>query len=615
MPELPTLRLGITMAGAVSAGAYTAGAMDYLIQTLNRWQLEKEKGTALAPKHSVMIDVLGGTSAGGISAALAAMSLYQDHQCIDCPDPPPSGTNLLYQSWVDLVDDPGKDNSFLKMLDPGDIQPGGKISSLLNSNFIETISRNAIDGFRKKSLPDYVSPDFELLLTLSNLRGVPFDVSFNSDQEHRRESPTHSMAFHKMYTHFRTNASEDIGDSYFRLDFTRRADIERLIEFAKATSAFPVGLKPRQIRHMRSKFVLATLAKFLNPALLEKELIKFRKDLPETYGFTAVDGGAFNNEPFTEVGQLLERRRQESDDPAADCAIMMIDPFPSFQHAADTYSLTEFLPGSAFGVVGALRNQAMFKEADLLGISESSFKQNMIYPVRYSGPQTKATGTPIACGALGGFSGFFRKEFRVHDYFLGRDNCRNFLRYIFSYSYPLIDGQVPKDRLRAIHRDWTDDMIATFGKRSADKKLMLLPIIPDFTELDDEHQPDAKKYWQHTYSRFPSIPVQEILNLKEPIIARATSMIESFLEEPPAGEQDLDKGTPQNKDDLLLKAEKIIESEFKTSFLGNATVRVVKYLFGKKVIQAVAETATKLVLKSIVTDFVKMGLIREKDLS
>jgi hypothetical protein len=38
----------------------------------------------------------------------------------------------------------------------------------------------------------------------------------------------------------------------------------------------------------------------------------------------------------------------------------------------------------------------------------------------------------IACGALGGFSGFLNKEFRVHDYFLGRHNCKIFLKEYFT---------------------------------------------------------------------------------------------------------------------------------------------------------------------------------------
>ncbi|MGQ2981873.1 hypothetical protein, partial [Flavobacterium sp.] len=38
----------------------------------------------------------------------------------------------------------------------------------------------------------------------------------------------------------------------------------------------------------------------------------------------------------------------------------------------------------------------------------------------------------IACGTLAGFGGFLHKEFRIHDYYLGRYNCEIFLRDYFT---------------------------------------------------------------------------------------------------------------------------------------------------------------------------------------
>ena len=38
MKEEPFFEIGLCMAGAVSAGAYTAGVMDYLIETLDKWE-------------------------------------------------------------------------------------------------------------------------------------------------------------------------------------------------------------------------------------------------------------------------------------------------------------------------------------------------------------------------------------------------------------------------------------------------------------------------------------------------------------------------------------------------------------------------------------------------
>jgi Cft2 family RNA processing exonuclease len=42
MEEENTFHLGITMAGAVSAGAYTAGFIDYLIEILEFWEKQKK---------------------------------------------------------------------------------------------------------------------------------------------------------------------------------------------------------------------------------------------------------------------------------------------------------------------------------------------------------------------------------------------------------------------------------------------------------------------------------------------------------------------------------------------------------------------------------------------
>ncbi len=42
MREQKTLHLGICMAGAISAGAYTAGVIDYLLESLENWEKAKK---------------------------------------------------------------------------------------------------------------------------------------------------------------------------------------------------------------------------------------------------------------------------------------------------------------------------------------------------------------------------------------------------------------------------------------------------------------------------------------------------------------------------------------------------------------------------------------------
>lgn len=62
--------IGLVMAGAISAGAYTAGVVDFLLQALEEWQQLKDKGEG--PPHDVKIRVMSGASAGGMTSAIYA---------------------------------------------------------------------------------------------------------------------------------------------------------------------------------------------------------------------------------------------------------------------------------------------------------------------------------------------------------------------------------------------------------------------------------------------------------------------------------------------------------------------------------------------------------------
>ena len=61
--------IGLAMAGAASAGAYTAGVFDFLVEALDEWQKAKVRGDDV-PRHEVFISAISGSSAGGTTAAL-----------------------------------------------------------------------------------------------------------------------------------------------------------------------------------------------------------------------------------------------------------------------------------------------------------------------------------------------------------------------------------------------------------------------------------------------------------------------------------------------------------------------------------------------------------------
>ena len=75
-----TFHLGLSMAGAVSAGAYTAGFMDYLLEALSEWENAKQQqlnnSDSNIPTHNVIIDAIGGASAGGMVGMIATLALY-----------------------------------------------------------------------------------------------------------------------------------------------------------------------------------------------------------------------------------------------------------------------------------------------------------------------------------------------------------------------------------------------------------------------------------------------------------------------------------------------------------------------------------------------------------
>src|SRR5712691_4685642 len=74
-----TFQLGLALAGAISAGAYTAGVMDFLFQALSQWEDQRskrnERNESVVPQHRVVLKVMAGASAGAITGALGAVGL------------------------------------------------------------------------------------------------------------------------------------------------------------------------------------------------------------------------------------------------------------------------------------------------------------------------------------------------------------------------------------------------------------------------------------------------------------------------------------------------------------------------------------------------------------
>ena len=175
------------MAGACSAGAYTAGVIDFLFEALTAWEAAKATGDPTVPDHDVMIRAAAGTSAGGIVAALVGMLPFTGHRADrgsgDGYHRRSAGErrrNLLYRSWVRDIDIRG-------LLAPSDIdKETGHVPSLLNGDAIVAVANAAIAGVRtalQQPLPPpprFLANPLQLFLCFTNMQGVPYVIRMTS---------------------------------------------------------------------------------------------------------------------------------------------------------------------------------------------------------------------------------------------------------------------------------------------------------------------------------------------------------------------------------------------------------------------------------------------------
>jgi hypothetical protein len=467
----PSFHIGIAMAGAVSAGAYSAGVFDFLIEALSEWQKAKDKGEDV-PKHDVFISVLSGTSAGGITAALGLASLAGGIRSVEEPSvnprqirPVKRALPELYDAWVKKTrlfpsaQEKTSKRANSSLLDTGDIEQGEIPPSLLNSTALTRIARESLSAINPSGvrLPYFTNPT-HLFLPHTNLDGISYPIAF--------EQSTYWMNMHEDRAHFaitglgsRPYPEEcrwlakwgDVGEEIDVANFVRLQGassdrplpqpFEAFAQAALTTSAFPFGLQSRQISVETAKLRRRALP--FEAGLFPETLAQLKTDDKHfTSHFVCVDGGTLNNEPFELVRWSIRdlNESQNSRDPTtASRAVILIAPFPP-QSVSDTKRLgSERGKGDlAMTFVGkallpALIAQARFKASDLITASDPNvYSRYLIAPSRDKPQSAPPTAPDLACGLLYAFGGFLDEQFREHDFVLGRRNCQWFLRKHFT---------------------------------------------------------------------------------------------------------------------------------------------------------------------------------------
>lgn len=500
-----TFQIGICMAGAVSAGAYTAGVMDYLIEVLDEW--EKKRGQEGVPSHKVQIPVVGGASAGGMTGIIAASAVNNSITPItkiNSNSFEKRPENKFYHSWVDLVDD----NMFPLLLDDSDIIRHKKIYSLLNAEFIEKVANRALEVKESEWISrPYFTNKLKVFTTLTNLEGFKFEIPFkgnsNSNQYHKVESHVDFACFS-----LNTDTSDYNNDGWIPLDFRKKVNVNIARQAAMSTGAFPVGLRARR---------LIRNPKHVNEMIWGESLFKLEPVKPnngDNYESINVDGGVINNEPFEKVRDVLDKITNETTESnhsydTFKSTVLMIDPFPSENDTK--FNNNDELFNVIGNTLSAMLGQLRSKPTNLVNALDSNFAgQFLISPSRKINNIDVEGSKAIACGSLGGFGGFISKEFRVHDYFLGRANCEIFLRDYFT---------VPENNTNTI---FTEGYLNVQDKNQFKSKVDgSLQIIPIFTlRKDDMYMPifSSKTNW-------PSINEQIIDDFKPALKKRVKSIL------------------------------------------------------------------------------------------
>ena len=488
-----TFELGICMAGAVSAGAYTAGVMDFLIESLDAW--EAKRGEPGVPSHKVIIKAIGGASAGGMTGIITASALNNRIVPIQKADGnllKPRPENKFYHAWVDLV----QDDMFPLLLETDDIHKQ-EIYSLLNSNFLDKVAAKSLVVDKENwMVRPYVENKMKIFTTLTNLEGFEYKIKFKGNQQNN----DYRISRHSDYGTFILNTTNDqyAGDGWIPLDFRTDVNTDIARDAALATGAFPVGLRARKITRA---------AKYVNDLLWNKNITEENPIKADPYLALIVDGGMINNEPFERFVDLIKGIHEDPNE--FEGTVLMVDPFPSEAPKVKFDPTNDLITAAAGGTLSAMIGHLRTKPELLAEYrSDADSKQYQIAPTRRDGDLRYEGSKAIACGFLGGFGGFIHKEFRVHDYFLGRSNCEHFLREYFT---------VPKGHKNTIftegYKDISDkEFVSSNGGRQ---------IIPLFTKKTEvPYMPTFE-----SGTKWPVRPMRDVDRFQKAMERRVGKMI------------------------------------------------------------------------------------------
>lgn len=250
------IKLGLAMSGAISAGAYSAGVVDFLIEALAEWEKARNDPSLAGkvPAHRVVVAGMSGASAGAITSSLGTLAAGLGPRPTSATtnamsaDPAPAESEQvwgparreqrfkgqdafrvlpeLYDAWVkgpkfvaaagdpitglldaadveEVINKYSSESGTINEIGKENVQKAS-LKSLLNADGLLKIGKIATGSLRQRyesrtaaDRPKYLAENLHLFLTQANLRGIPYSVKVGA-----AASPEYGMMAHADRAHY-----------------------------------------------------------------------------------------------------------------------------------------------------------------------------------------------------------------------------------------------------------------------------------------------------------------------------------------------------------------------------------------------------------------------------
>jgi len=414
------LNLYFVLGGAVSAGAYTAGVLDYFMSCLKEYMAIEESKR----EYDIQVKAIAGTSAGGMCGSIFLHSLTKGY-----PDSPENSD--LFRTWVEDID-------ISVLSDMSDIKESTYPNALLNGKALRKIADDVLDSIPSDDDIEscsFLANECKLILSVTDTVGKSYAIDFVNDSKEK----SYFITNHRDYFHFALSQPED---NDIELNSNREA-WNRLKQVSIATGAFPVGLPPAWLERPSSVYD--------NHEYDLGKPINIGGNIHKYYG---IDGGIGDNEPFGQLTRIIDKDDKDN------AVILFIDPFPSENKKREGDSI----PVQLQRLYSVFRNQSAYKPKEIAEFKKGKYTCYSILPKRSNNPKIEIH---LAGALVGAFSGFIHQKFRHFDYQLGQRNCQKFLLDHFPY----FKGLDARDEALAL--DWPSIRKEEYKKKTKalDKRL------------------------------------------------------------------------------------------------------------------------------------------------